>query len=178
MSRDKAQHFDELLEAWIDGEISPDERQELLASAADDPALGDKLAAASNLQQALAGLQTESVPNNISRALHRIPRRQKKRRSLKDWLLHPNWAVAAALVLFLVGGTQLYQQQQRQQQQQAQLAQAREELALVLAYLEKINRSANQQIQTTVSGVTSEPVTRITARTLQDQLRPKQELKL
>ena len=178
MTDSKESEFDALVEAWIDGDIDADERQALLARAAEDQALGAKLASASNLQQALTGLQMEPAPQSLRKSLRSIPRQENRRHSFIDWLLHPRWALAAILLLVAFGGIRLHQQEQRQLQQQAQLEQAREELALALSYLAKINRHTNQQIQTTVNGVTAEPVARVTTQTLQQQLRPKQEYEL
>ena len=98
-------------------------------------------------------------------------------RQRPGWLVPSRWAIATVLAVALLGGHSLYQHQQHLQQE-TELAQAKKELALVLAYLEKVNRNTNHQIQHTVNEVTAKPVARITTRTLQEQLRPKQETEL
>ena len=168
--------FSELLDRFIDGELSTEERQALFARAAEDPALGVELTSALEVQTALANLPAHTAPASLQTKLKAIPGRECSR--LADWLLRPQWAVAAVLLLMLAGGGELYQQHLLQEQQQAELAQAKHDLALVLGYLEKINRSANHQIQSTVSEVTSEPVVNITTRTLQTQLQTEQEFEL
>ena len=168
--------FERLLDNFIDGDLTAEERQLLFSRAAGDPELGRELASAMELQQALASLPAEKAPASLQRRLDSIPRKQRRTRPL-HWLLRPQWALATVLLLILAGGG-LYQQQQEQRQQQAELAQAKQDLALVLAYLEKINRSTNQQIQATVSDVTSEPVARITTQTLQTQLQTGEEFEL
>lgn len=169
--------FATLLDNFIDGDLTAEERQLLFTRAAGDRELGRELASAMELQRALASLPADKAPASLQRRLDSIPRKQQRARPL-DWLLRPQWALAVVLLLILAGGGGLYQQQQVQRQQQAELAQAKQDLALVLAYLEKINRSTNQQIQATVSDVTSEPVARITTQTLQTQLPTGQEFEL
>ena len=168
--------FAQLLDAFIDGDLEHSQRQVLLARAAEDPALAAELASAMELQQALSGMHRLQAPASLTRKLHKIPRREG--RWISSWALRPRWAFAAILVLSLIGGRELYQQRQQQLAQQAELAQARQDLALVLAYLNKVNRSANAQIQTTVSQATAKPVARVTTQTLQNQLQPIQEFEL
>ena len=176
MSKPEESEFEQLLDALIDGELEAAERQILLSKAAQDPALGLKLAAAMELQQALAGLPEHQAPASLSRKLHQIPQRES--RWLPGWLAQPRWAFAATLVLCLLGGRELYQQNQLQMQQQAELVQAQQDLALVLAYLNKVNRSASSQIQTTLNAATAQPVARITTQTLQNPLQPRPEIEL
>ncbi|MEH6587022.1 MAG: hypothetical protein V7720_10695 [Halioglobus sp.] len=168
--------FTQLLDTFIDGDLEHSQRQLLLARAAEDPALGAELASAIELQQALSGMPRLKASASLTRKLHKIPRRES--RWFSRWVLRPRSAFAAILVMSLIGGHELYQQQQHQLAQQAELAQAKQDLALVLAYLEKVNRSANTQIQVTVNEATARPVARITTKTLQNQLQPRQEFEL
>lgn len=175
MSEKGQPDYAELLDRFIDGEVTTGERQLLLCGAAEDPALGSKLASAMELQRALAGLPAEKAPTGLQRRLRTIPDKHPEPGPPRGWLLRPHWLIAtAALVLALVGGGALYQHQQ----QEAELAQAKADLELVLAYLEKVNLKTRNRIHSTVSEVTSEPVARITARTLQDQLQLRQEFEL
>ena len=176
MSKEEHSEFDSLLDAFIDGELDQAQRQELLNRAAKDPLLGKKLSVAIELQQALSALPLEKMPAKLTDKLHKIPNRRSSWRL--DWLLGPRTAFAAVIVLALVGGGQLYQQKQQQMAQQAALAQAQQDLLLVLSYLEKVNRNANAQIQMTVNHATAKPVARLTTETLQNQLQPKQEIEL
>ena len=173
MSDNRPPDFADLLDNFIDGELTSEERQILFAQAAEDAALGKDLAAAIALQKALANLPTDKAPASLNRKLQAIPGRNRRR--LSTWLLRPQWAFATVLLLVLAGGGEMYQQHR---QQQTELAQAKQDLALVLTYLEKFSRNANHQIQSTVSDVTSEPVARITTQTLQTQLQTGQEFEL
>ncbi|MEH6580797.1 MAG: hypothetical protein V7754_02600 [Halioglobus sp.] len=167
--------FELLLDAFIDGDLEPVQRQALLATAAEDPTLGAELAVAVELQQALAGLPEHQVPASLNRKLQKIA--QPESHWAGHWLLRPRWAFAAMLVFSLIGGREIYQQHQ-QVTQQAELAQARQDLALVLAYLDKVNRSVNAQIQMTVNEATAKPVVRVTTKTLQSQLQPRKDFEL
>lgn len=168
--------FAQLLDAFIDGDLDRSQRQHLLARTAEDPALGAELASAIELQQALSGMPKLQASASLTRKLQKIPRREW--RWVSNWAPRPRWAFAAIVVMSLIGGRGLYQQHQQQLAQQAELAQAREDLTLVLAYLDKVNRSTNAQIQMTVNQATAKPVARVTTQTLQNQLRPRQEFEL
>jgi len=176
MSELEESEFEQLLDAFIDGDLEPDQRQVLLARASEDPALGASLANAMELQQALSGLPKLQAPASLTRKLQQIP--QPLSHWADNWLRRPRWAYAAILVLSLMGGREIYQQHQQQLAQQAELAQARQDLALALAYLNKVNRNANTQIQLTVNEATAKPVARVTTKTLQNQLQPRQEFQL
>ncbi|MEP5569400.1 MAG: hypothetical protein ABJN62_16280 [Halioglobus sp.] len=176
MSEEEQSEFELLLDNFIDGELDPSQRQELLNRAAKDPLLGAKLGATIELQQALSSLPMDKAPASLTDKLRKIPTGRSPWRF--DWSLGPRTAFAALIVLALVGGGQLYQHQQKQSAQQAALAQAQQDLALVLSYLEKVNRSANTQIQMTVNHATAKPVARVTTEALQNQLQPNQEIEL
>lgn len=168
--------FSQLLDAFIDGDLEHSKRQALLARSSEDPVLGAELASAIELQQALAGMPRQQAPASLTRKLQQISRRES--RWISNWAPRSRWAFATILVLSLIGGGQLYQQHQQQLAQRAELAQARQDLALVLAYLDKVNRSTNAHIQTTVNQATAKPVARVTTQTLQNQLQPRQEFEL
>lgn len=176
MSEQEQDDFELSLDAFIDGELDQAQRQELLARAAKEPLLGAKLSAAMELQQALSALPIEKAPASLAGKLQKVP--HKASRWSITWLLGPQTAFAALLVLTLIGGRELYQQHQQQLAQQIELAQAKHDLALVLSYLDKVNRNTNAQIQMTVNEATAKPVARVTTETLQNELQPRKEFEL
>lgn len=112
-----------------------------------------------DLRAALGALPGEQAPRRLRRRLQRIPRRARRQR----WWLRPGWALALLVPVVLVIGLQ----QQRLAMQEAELAQARQDLALALSYLEKANGITAGQINAALDAGLARPVAEQTRYSLQ-----------
>ncbi len=111
------------------------------------------------LREALAELPAERAPRSLQRRLQRIPRRAGRR--FRWW--RPAWALALLVPVVAV----IAVQQQRLAQQEAELAQARQDLALALSYIEKANTIAAGQINAAMAVGLTRPVVETTRYGLQ-----------
>jgi hypothetical protein len=112
-----------------------------------------------SLRAALAELPEERTPRSLQRRLQRIPRRSGRR----HWWWRPAWTLALVLPVMAV----IAVQQQRLARQEAELAQARQELALALSYIEKANTIAAGQINAALAVGLAQPVVQTTRYGLQ-----------
>jgi hypothetical protein len=99
-------------------------------------------------------LAVEKAPASLSRRLKRIPREQRSKENRWSWLSHgqfPRWAMAPAFaaVPLLVLAVLLMQPRQPSP---AEVEQARQDLAVAFAYLDKVGYRTGNEIQTIVGG--------------------------
>ncbi|MBT8047770.1 MAG: hypothetical protein HKN57_11920 [Xanthomonadales bacterium] len=105
------------------------------------------------IESLIGQLTIEKAPATLSARLHRIPeeegRRQRsrgKRRSLLNWGPLPRWALApafAAVPLLVLGVIMM----QPKQPSAAEIEQARQDLAIAFAYLDKVGYQTGHEIQ-------------------------------
>jgi hypothetical protein len=119
---------------------------------------------------ALARLPEERAPRSLQRRLRRIPRREGWR---YRWL-RPAWALALLVPLVAV----VTVQQQRLARQEAELAQARQDLAVALSYIEKANTIAAGQINAALTVGLAQPVVESTRHGLQLPMETTLEIEL
>lgn len=102
----------------------------------------------------MAQLTIEKAPASLSRRLQRIPAEQKKSSKGWSWLFpgqFPRWAMAPAfaavplLVLVVV-------MMQPTRPSAAEVEQARQDLAVAFAYLDKVGYRTGNEIQTVLGG--------------------------
>jgi hypothetical protein len=122
------------------------------------------------LQQALADMPLERAPAGLRRRLRDIPRRDRR-----PFRLQPRWSLALALVPFLLAGL-LFQQQRQQRELEQELAQARQDLAQALHYLERANERAGASVMEAMELGVGQPVSRTTYSVLHEHLDLTQEL--
>jgi len=115
---------------------------------------GDDEAWESQINALMDQLTVEKAPATLSRRLKRIPREQRSRENRWSWLTpgpFPRWAMAPAfaavplLVLALV-------LMQPRQPSPAEVEQARQDLAVAFAYLDKVGYRTGTEIQTVLGG--------------------------
>jgi len=138
MTRDKDDMTTELPEwesqvnALLDGELDEASTEALKRAAAGDKQLARAIIEAYELQRDMDRLGLEQAPASLRRRLRRIPREHRA-----SWRL-PRWALAAgamAAVPLLVMAIQLMQPQQPSA---AEIEQARHDLAVAFAYIDKV----------------------------------------
>jgi hypothetical protein len=99
-------------------------------------------------------LTVEKAPASLSRRLKRIPREQRGQENRWSWLApgqFPRWAMApafAAVPLLVLAVVML----QPRQPSAAEVEQARQDLAVAFAYLDKVGYRTGNEIQTVVGG--------------------------
>lgn len=156
--------WEEQINALLDGELEPEQAERLKNSASNNQALADAIVEAYQLQQALASIEIEPAPASLQRKLKAVPREHQPAR--KHWL-QPRWAMALASIplAVLVALNPLGSSEPSPEE----IAQATQDLALALAYLDKANQAAERQILSTFNENISVPVRITTTRTLAEQ---------
>lgn len=119
------------------------------------------------LQRALAEMPPERAPAGLRRRLRDIPGRE--RRTWRPFWRQPGWGFALALVPLLLGGM-LLQQQREQRELERELAQAQQDLAIALGYLEQVNAQARDSVIEAVELGVGQPLNRTTYTVLREHL--------
>ena len=177
------------INALLDGELDDAAAESLKAEADQDPALARAIIEAYQLQRLLAGMPRERAPDSLRQKLQRIPAEQASaerriaeaarsvERARRPRWFEPRWAMAlAALPLVVVLGIQFSGQfGGPPDPTQAELAQARQDLALAFAYLEKASRVTEREIEQTIGAGMRDPVTETTARAISEQFELNEE---
>jgi len=103
----------------------------------------------------MANLSVEKAPASLTRRLKRIPREQRSKEGQWSWLpfgkQSPGWVLAPAfaLVPLLVLAVVLMQ---KPQPSAADIEQARQDLALAFAYIDKAGYRTGHEIQSVLGG--------------------------
>lgn len=153
------------INALLDGELDDERAGELKAAAEDDHELARAIVEAYQLQQALSKLPIERAPDSLQRKLRAIPRQHGT-----PWLAalrQPRW-VAAAAVLAIATVVAVTQVGPRRPSE-AEIAQARRDLAVAFAYLDRVGERTGLEIQHTVNAGVSETVTGPMVKTITEQ---------
>lgn len=150
------------INALLDGELSEEAAQALQRDAARDHALAQAIVEAYRLQRDMEALGSERAPASLRRRLKRIPREQAER---PRWLgsrvgsgAWPRWVTLPALasVPLIVIAVALMQParhpEQPRQPTAAEVAQARQDLALAFDYLDRVAFRTSEEIQQVVGG--------------------------
>jgi hypothetical protein len=122
------------------------------------------------LQQALRALPPEQAPSRLRRRLRNIPWRQRLRwrpgvAGVGLQRAGPRWGLALSLAL--LGGLVFFQLERREA---AQVAQARSDIAVALAYLDRASQLAGQHASGALRHGLARPVAQHTINTLQQPL--------
>ena len=174
------------INALLDGELDDAAAESLKAEAEHDPALARAIIEAYQLQRLLAEIPQERAPDSLRARLQRIPAEQEsaerriaearksvERVSRRPRWLEPRWAMAlAALPLVVALGIQF---SGPKEPTDAELAQARQDLALAFAYLEKASRVTEREIEHSIGAGMRDPVTETTARAISEQFELNEE---
>lgn len=154
--------WEEQINALLDGELDDGQAEALKHAADSEPALARAIIEAYQLQRLMAQLPQERAPASLRRKLRRVPR--ERRSADRFALLQPRWALALAVVPLALA--LVIMQPREQRPSETELAQARQDLALALAYLQKASSVTGRKIQNTIDEGMSEPVAESTVRTL------------
>jgi anti-sigma factor RsiW len=146
--------WEEQINALLDGELSPEDAELLKAEATDDRELARAIVEAYQLQQAMDQVQVERAPRSLTKRLNAVPRKHRSRPSFS--LLQPRWAMALAAVPLVVIAVSLMRPDTPSA---SEIAQARQELAIAFAYLDKAAVITGREIESTVGSTMANAVT-------------------
>lgn len=137
MTRDKDDmnaplpEWESQVNALLDGELDAESTDALKRAAVEDRELARAIIEAYELQRDMDQIGLEQAPPSLRRKLRRIPREQRTLRRPQRWV----WATAMAMVPLLVIGITLMQPRQPSA---AEVEQARQDLAVAFAYIDKV----------------------------------------
>jgi len=146
--------WEEQINALLDGDLSARDAELLKTEATDDRELARAIVEAYQLQQAMDQVHVERAPRSLTKRLNAIPREHRKRPSFS--LLQPRWAMALAAVPLVVIAVSLMRPDTPSA---SEIAQARQELAIAFAYLDKAAVITGREIESTVGNTMANAVT-------------------
>ena len=146
--------WEEQINALLDGDLSARDAELLKTEATDDRELARAIVEAYQLQQAMGQVHVERAPRSLTKRLNAIPREHRKRPSFS--LLQPRWAMALAAVPLVVIAVSLMRPDTPSA---SEIAQARQELAIAFAYLDKAGAITGREIESTVGHTMANAVT-------------------
>ena len=115
---------------------------------------GDIEAREAQIDAVMEQLTIEKAPASLSRRLQRIPRDERRKDNRWSWLMpgqFPRWAMApafAAIPLLVLAVVLM----QPRQPSPAEIEQARQDLAIAFAYLDKVGNRTGNEIQAVLGG--------------------------
>lgn len=165
--------WEDQVNALMDGELDDSAAGVLHSQVDEDSVLASAIIDAYRLQRVLAAIPAERAPSSLRRKLRRIPAQHKAQE--RPRYLQPRWAFAMAAVPLLVA---FLFWDAAESPQSAEVAQGKQDLALALAYFDKVNRRATIEITATLEDGFRVPVTKNTVRTLRGQLELNREYEL
>ncbi len=150
--------YDEIREkqinALLDGELDQADADELKSAATDDRELARAIVEAYQLQQVMEGIPVERAPASLGKRLRAIPREQRPAAGIK--LFQPRWVMALAAVPLAIIALSLMQPDTPTE---AEIAKARQELAIAFAYLDKAGAMTGRGIESTVGRTMADAIT-------------------
>ena len=156
--------WEDRINALLDGELSADDAELLKAEASDNRELARAIVEAYQLQQVMDTIHVERAPDSLRKRLHSIPRQQRS--TTKFSFLQPRWAtVLAAIPLVLITVTLM----RPTTPSEADVAKARQEMAIAFAYLDKAGVVTRREIESTVGHTMANAVTGSVNKAIQSQ---------
>ena len=154
--KDYEENWERQINALLDGELSEFEADELKAAAQDNAELASRIVAAYQLQQIIADLPKDRAPASLTQRLLAIPAEQQTgapKNSLA-WL-QPRWVMALAVIPLAIIAVNMLQPKQPSA---AEIAQARHDLAIAFAYLDKAGRITSREIENQVGNTMTDAI--------------------
>ena len=162
------------INALLDGELDEAGAEALKAEATDDRELARRIVEAYQLQQLMQGLHVEKAPAGLSKRLNAIPREQRPAPELKArfGFLQPRWVMALAAVPLAIITLNLVQPDRPTD---SEIAQARQDLAIAFAYLDKAGQFTGREIESTVGDTMSDAIAGSMIRNIKSQKQTSKE---
>ena len=155
---------EDLINALMDGELSATDAQLLKAEASDDRELARAIIEAYQLQQEMDAIDVERAPDSLRKRLRAVPRENRPARVFS--LLQPRWAMALAAIPLVVIVVSLMQPDTPSA---SEVAQARQEMAIAFAYLDKAGVITGREIESRVGHTMADAVTGSVNRAIKSQ---------
>lgn len=156
--------WEERINALLDGELSELDAELLKTEASDDRQLARAIVEAYQLHQAMESIRVERAPDSLRKRLRAIPRQNRPALSFR--FLQPRWAMALAAVPLAIIAVSLMQPDKPSA---SEIAQARQELAIAFAYLDKAAAITGREIESTVGQTMADAVTGSVDRAIKTQ---------
>lgn len=162
--------WEEQINALLDGELGQHDAESLKAKASDDRKLARAIIEAYQLQKAMDEIRVERAPMSLRKKLKAIPHQQRAVRT--PVFLQPRWIMAAAVVPLVLVVASLMQPDTPSAEE---IEQARYELALAFAYLDRAGKRAGNEIEMTVGHTMSDAITGTVIRNIKSQYESPEE---
>ena len=156
--------WEDRINALLDGELSAADADLLKAEATDDRKLARAIVEAYQLQQAMDLIHVERAPDSLRKRLRAIPR--KHRATPIFSLLQPRWALALAAIPLVLISVSLMRPYTPSADD---VAQARQEMAIAFAYLDKAGVITGREIGSSVGHTMANAVTGSVNRVIKSQ---------
>ncbi len=153
------------INALLDGELSIEDADLLRAEASDDRVLARAIIEAYQLQQVMDTVHVERAPASLKKRLRAIPREQRPKPVFK--LLQPRWAAALAAIPLVVIAVSLMRPDTPSANE---IAQARQEMAIAFAYLDRAGVITGREIGSTVGHTMANAVTGSVNKAIKSQI--------
>ena len=156
MKRSESNEHDLRIEAWLDGELPPEEAARFQAEMAADPDLLDELAMARAVQETLRGLPAEPCPPDLVPGVVATARREARKDALqriRTWFrsgMGADWrpAFAMAMLLMVVFGSVLVDRSGRTAgEMDPAVAEALEQAKWTLALVADVGRRTGRTVR-------------------------------
>lgn len=163
---------EERINALLEGELNDEAAGQLKRDASNDQALARAIIEAYQLQRAMEQVRVEKAPASLRRRLRRIPRAESP-----AWR-QPAWVAAFAAVPLAIAVIALTQRSPvpatppgptSERPTAAQVEQARQDLAVAFAYIDRVGERAGNRIELEVVDGMSNAVAGSVFRTIQQQ---------
>ncbi len=161
---------EERINALLEGELNQDESEALKRAATGDQELARAIIEAYQLQRAMEHVQAEKAPASLRRSLKQIPRQNR------PVFLQRRWAMAFAVVPLVILSVFLLRspepsvtQAQPVNTEMARPEQARQDLAVAFAYVDKVSDITGNRIESELGGEMSDAVAGSIFKTIQHQ---------
>lgn len=165
--------WEERINALLDGDLSNEDAEMLKAEASDDRELARAIIEAYQLQKAMDTIHVERAPDSLRKKLKAIPRQQRPAFSFN--LLQPRWVTALAAVPLVMISVSLMQPDTPSA---AEIAKARQDLALAFTYLDKAGQFTGREIESTIGTTMSQAIAGSVIKNIQSQNETSKEKKV
>jgi len=156
--------WEDQINALLDGELSADDADLLKAEASDDRELARAIIEAYQLQQAMDTVTVERAPDSLRKRLRAIPAERQSKPVFR--LFQPRWAMALASVPLAIIAISLMQPDTPTE---SEIAQARQDMAIAFAYLDRAGVITGREIGLTVGQTMANAVTGSVNKAIQSQ---------
>jgi anti-sigma factor RsiW len=153
--------WEDRINALLDGELSDTDAEALKARATDDRDLARAIIEAYQLQQAMDAVQVERAPGSLTKRLNAIPREHQQATGFR--FFQPRWAMALAAVPLAIIAVNLMQPDTPSA---AEIAKARQDLAIAFAYLDRAGSITGREIGSTVGHTMADALSGSVNRTI------------